>query len=561
MHTLIGRIERAALSEATLTLATPDGYDTTTWGETHAAARSLAAVLQARGVTPGTHVAILGPTTRPLITAIQATWLTGGCLVMLPLPMRLGSIDAFVDQTRSRIAAADCSLVLIDDQLAPFVERAEGDPPFAVLQELIAESAGVDPGEWSRPPEDPDALAVLQFTSGSTAEPKGVMLPHRTVCANLDACTEAGGLIPDETFVSWLPLYHDMGLVGLLTIPMTTGTNLVQAAPQDFLARPSRWMQWISDHGGTMTAGPNFAYALAARALRRAEDLDLSSLEVLLNGAEPIDAEVFRRFLAAGEPFGLRPGAAFPAFGMAELGIGGSFSQRWDGFRSDVVDAHALEHDHLAVPVGDSAADGRAADEATETRELALLGRPVPGLEMRIIDPKTGAERGDREVGELLIRGTSVTPGYYKNPEATSELLRDGWLHTGDLAYLLDGDLVICGRIKDVIIVGGRNIYPQDVERSASAVAGVRPGNVIAFGVDGRAGAQSIVIVAELGDADAEVVRSELVDTVTRDIGVPPRQVVMVAKGSVPKTSSGKLQRSLAQSRWENDELELVVTD
>ena len=553
VHTLIGRIERAARSGATLTLATPEGYDTTTWGETHAAARSLAAVLQARGVTPGTHVAILGPTTRPLITAIQATWLTGGCLVMLPLPMRLGSIEAFVDQTRSRIAAADCSLVLIDDQLAPFVERTDDDPPFAVLQELVTESAEVDPADWIRPPEDPDALAVLQFTSGSTAEPKGVMLPHRTICANLDACCEAGGLIDDETFVSWLPLYHDMGLVGLLTIPMTTGRNLVQAAPQDFLSRPSRWMQWISDHGGTMTAGPNFAYALAARALRRAEDLDLSSLEVLLNGAEPIDAEVFRRFMTAGERFGLRPGAAFPAFGMAELGIGGSFSQRWAGFRTDVVDARALEHDHLAVPV-----DTQFVDDVPDTRELALLGQPVPGLEMRVVDPKTGAPRSDREVGELLIRGTSVTPGYYKNPEATAELLRDGWLRTGDLAYLLDGDLVICGRIKDVIIVGGRNIYPQDIERSASAVAGVRPGNVIAFGVDGRAGAQSIVIVAELGDADAEAVRSELADTVTRDIGVPPRQVVMVAKGSVPKTSSGKLQRSLAQSRWENDELELV---
>ncbi|MEZ5374230.1 MAG: AMP-binding protein [Microthrixaceae bacterium] len=190
------------------------------------------------------------------------------------------------------------------------------------------------------------------------------------------------------------------------------------------------------------------------------------------------------------------------------------------------------------------------------TRELALLGRPVPGLEMRIVDPETGAERGDREVGELLIRGTSVTPGYYRNPEATAELLADGWLHTGDLAYLLDGELVVCGRIKDVIIVGGRNIYPQDIERAASGVDGVRPGNIIAFGVDGRAGAQSIVVVAELGDADPEAVREELTEVVTRDIGVPPKEVVLVAKGTVPKTSSGKLQRSLAKSRWHDGELE-----
>jgi hypothetical protein len=270
-----------------------------------------------------------------------------------------------------------------------------------------------------------------------------------------------------------------MGLVGLLTIPMTTGRNLVQAAPQDFLSRPSRWMQWISDHGGTMTAGPNFAYALAARALRRAEDLDLSSLEVLLNGAEPIDAEVFRRFMTAGERFGLRPGAAFPAFGMAELGIGGSFSQRWDGFRTDVVDARALEHDHLAVPV-----DTQFVDDVPDTRELALLGQPVPGLEMRVVDPKTGAPRSDREVGELLIRGTSVTPGYYKNPEATAELLRDGWLRTGDLAYLLDGDLVICGRIKDVIIVGGRKHLSPGHRAFGIGRRGVRR-NVIAFGWTG----------------------------------------------------------------------------
>ena len=557
MHSLISRIERAAESDATLTVASPEGYDTTTWAQTHSAARSLAAGLQTYGVTPGTHVAILGPTTRPLITAIQATWLTGGCLVMLPLPMRLGSIEAFVEQTRSRIRAADCSLVLIDEQFAAFVERAEGDPPFVVLQDLVARSSELAPADWKRPDDDPDALAVLQFTSGSTAEPKGVMLPHRTICANLDACTQAGGLIDDEVFVSWLPLYHDMGLVGLLTIPMTTGRNLVQAAPQDFLSRPARWMQWISDYGGTMTAGPNFAYALAARALRRAEELDLSSLEVLLNGAEPIDADVFRRFLAAGEPFGLRPGAAFPAFGMAEVGIGGAFSRRWDGFRTDVVDADALEHEHVARPPSE---DGAPEGEKTTTRELALLGRAVPGLEMRVVDRSSGQELGDRQVGELLIRGTSVTPGYYKNPEATAELLVDGWLHTGDLAYLLDGELVVCGRIKDVIIVGGRNIYPQDIERSAGDVAGVRPGNVIAFGADGRAGAQSIVVVAELGDAEAATVRDLLTERITSDIGVPPKEVVMVAKGTVPKTSSGKLQRSLAKSRWLNGELETAGT-
>ena len=219
VNTLISRIERAAEGEGTLTVASPEGYDTTTWAQTHDEARGMAAALAARGAGPGAHVAILGPTTRPLITAIQATWLTGSTLVMLPLPMRLGSIDAFVEATRSRIRAADCGLVLIDEQFSPFVERIEGDPPFVVLQELCDEAARLSPDRWQRPPDDADALAVLQFTSGSTAEPKGVMLTHRAICANLDGCAQAGGLIPDEVFVSWLPLYHDMGLVGCSPFP------------------------------------------------------------------------------------------------------------------------------------------------------------------------------------------------------------------------------------------------------------------------------------------------------------------------------------------------------
>jgi fatty-acyl-CoA synthase len=272
-----------------------------------------------------------------------------------------------------------------------------------------------------------------------------------------------------------------MGLVGCLAIPMTRGAELVQAAPQDFLAHPGNWMQWISDWRGTVTAGPNFSWVLATRALKRMADLDLSSLTMALSGAEPVDPVAVEAFVAAAEPFGFTASSVFPAFGMAEVAIGGSFPPRHRGLVCDTVDRVVLERDRVAKPVEIVDPD----DLALAARRLPLLGRPVPGLEMRVVDPETFEERPERHVGELLIRGTSVTPGYYKRADATAELFRDGWLCTGDLAYLVDGELVLCGRIKDVIIVGGRNVFPEDIERAVGVLDGVRAGNVIAFGMDG----------------------------------------------------------------------------
>ena len=550
MLSLISRIEAVAETGAgTVTFVAGDEHETLTWPELHTEARAVAAALQARGIGPGDHVALLGPTTRRLITAIQAIWLTGGALVTMPLPMRMGALDQFIDQTRNRIRRSDSKVVIIDSQLAAFVEPIEGDPPFIGLDDLFADDGPIS-ADYRRPDDNPDGLAVLQFTSGSTSEPKGVMLPHANICNNLDGAWKAAELTHDDVIVSWLPLYHDMGLVGLLTIPMSLGTNLVQGAPQDFLAKPLRWMRWITEFGGTGTAGPNFSYALAARALRRAEEpLDLSHLRILLNGAEPIDAATFRKFLDAGERFGLDPSAAFPAFGMAEVCIAGCFPTPGKGLRTDWVDAHALEVDQVATPA-DHDADGAT--------ELAILGAPVPGLEIAVVDPKTGDVCADRQVGELRITGNSLTAGYYNRPQETAELIRDGWLYTGDLAYTVGGELVVCGRIKDVIIVGGRNVYPQDIEKVVGEVEGVRTGNVIAFGIDGRHGAQSIVVVAETNASHHDDLRREVTRTVTESVGIPPKEVVLVDPGTVPKTSSGKLQRAACKLQFQNGELALV---
>lgn len=547
MLSLIDRIEAVAEADyGTVTFVSGDDHDTTKWSQLHSDARAAAAYLQARGVKPGDHVALLGPTTRKLITAIQAVWLTGGCLVTMPLPMRMGALDTFISQTRERIHRAHAKVVLIDSELAAFVEPIEGDPPFISLDELTTDR-GLGESDYKRPKSDPDSLAVLQFTSGSTSEPKGVMLPHSAIANNLDGAWSAAGITRDEVIVSWLPLYHDMGLVGLLTIPMTKGCSLVQGAPQDFLARPLRWLQWIDRYHGTGTAGPNFSYALAARAMRRTdEQLDLSSMRVWLNGAEPIDPDTFRKFFEEGQKFGLKPEGAFPAFGMAEVCIAGCFPNPGAGLRTDWIDRDKLENDREAVTVEPGVESGV---------ELVLLGSAVPGLQISIVDPLTGEPCPDRKVGELRITGNSLTSGYYENPEATEELIIDGWLHTGDLAYTIDGQLVVCGRIKDMIIVGGRNVYPQDIEKVAGEVHGVRTGNVIAFGIDGRLGAQSIVVVAEARGDDMDQIEKNLSRVVTDSVGIPPKHIVLVEPGSVPKTSSGKLQRSACKNQFLDNEL------
>jgi fatty-acyl-CoA synthase len=551
--TLVQRIEQAVSRPGAGDVVFTVGgvEDRVPWARLYDDARATAAELQARGVGPGAHVALLSPTTRSLVTAIEAVWLTGATVVVLPLPMRLGSIDEFVAQTRTRIRNADIDLVVADAELAPFIDDdgpagrqgAEGapDPPMVMLDAVLPGPGRASARAYERPDDDPDRLAILQFTSGSTSDPKGVMLPHHTLGANLDAIAAAARLdADDDCLVSWLPLYHDMGLVGLLTLPMSTATDLVLGAPQDFMAGPAKWVEWLSTYGGTATAGPNFSYVLATRALRRMSGLDLSRLRLALNGAEPIDPATVEAFCEAGAPHGLRPGSAFCAFGMAEVAIGGTFPEPGVGMRTDCVDRRVLETEKYAAPVA----------EGTEgSRRLARLGRPVPGLEIRIVDPAGGDQLADREVGELEIRGTSVTPGYYKRPDANADLFHDGWLRTGDLAYVIDGELVVCGRIKDVIIVGGRNVFPEDVERALGDVEGVRAGNVIAFGVvdDGKEG---LVVVAESKADDPTVVRRFVSRRVRDAIGLPAKDVVLVAPGTLPKTSSGKLQRSLCKQQY-----------
>ncbi|MBA2610091.1 MAG: fatty acyl-AMP ligase [Actinobacteria bacterium] len=548
--TLPDRMIAAAERGGVVRFVNGDDVQTVSWAALLDDAHKIAGAMSAHGVGPGAHVAILGTTSRSLTTTIQATWVAGATAMVLPLPMRLGSVDEFISQTRARIVAGDTALLVIDDDLAAFYEPSATDPPIVSMKDLFDEATRRPSGGFDVPTIDPDSLAVLQFTSGSTADPKGVMLPHRTVLANLDGATTALQLTGDDVAVSWLPLYHDMGLIGLFTLPMVNGIDLVLASPQDFMASPGRWLQWMSDFGGTATAGPNFSYALAARALRRQSGLDLASWRIALNGAEPVNPTTVRDFTEAASAFGMPAGAVFPAFGMAELAIAGTFPVPGRGLRVDAVDARMIEHDRFARPVADEHADG--------AKGFTLLGRPIPGLEIRITDPVSGSTMHEREVGELEISGTSVTPGYYKRPDETAATFRGEWLRTGDLGYLVDGELVLCGRIKDVIIVGGRNVFPEDVERAAERADGVRPGNVIAFSITNARGKERLVVVAETKADDHASMRADVSKRVQESVGLPTDDVVLVLPGSLPKTSSGKLQRSLCRTRYQSDELQPV---
>ena len=552
--TLVDRIESAqsAREAGSIRFVTGDDSEVVAWGRMFEDSVAMAARLQSRGVGPGSHVALLGPTSRALVTAIEATWLSGATLIVLPLPMRLASIEAFVAQTRARVASADVDLLIIDSDLVALIVPAPDDPPTVSLDDLAGPPRGRRRsrlGRWSRPEITPDSLAILQFTSGSTADPKGVMLPHRQICHNLDAMIGATRIDPaNDVLVSWLPLYHDMGLIGLLTEAMTGALNLVLARPQDFLAAPARWLTWMSEFGGTLSAGPNFSYALVTRVLRRLAPgaLDLSPWRLALNGAEPVDPSTVQHFIDSAVPQGFDPRAALAVFGMAEATLGVTFPEPLSGIGVDVVDRRALEHERLAVP-----------SSGERARALARLGRPVAGLEIRIVDPVTGAVMREREAGELEVRGNSMTPGYYNRPEVTAAAFHDGWLRTGDLGYLVGGELVVCGRLKDMIIVGGRNVFPEDVERAVAEVEGVRAGNVIAFGIERQPGREGLVVVAETRERDVPMLRAAVADRVRDAVGLPP-EVVFVTPGTLPKTSSGKLQRSLCRSRYLEAELQLA---
>ncbi|WP_018683299.1 fatty acyl-AMP ligase [Actinokineospora enzanensis] len=505
-----------------------------TWGEIHDRALRMAGALVAGGLDRYGAVAVLATTPVTIAPAVQAVWLAGGSVTMLHQPTARTDLAEWAHDTVRVLSMIDSRLVLLGepfDQLAPLLDEhgiayrkladLDGDP----LAEVVT--------------VDEDAPALLQLTSGSTADPKAVRITHGNLYANLTAMAERAALDAEtDIMVSWLPLFHDMGMVGFLTIPMTVGLELVKVTPVEFLGGPLLWADLISRHRGTITAAPNFAYALLGRRLSGVDEedkYDLSSLRIALNGAEPIDEKAVRAFTEQGGRFGLRAECVFPAYGMAEATLAVSFAPLFTGLTLDRIDAEKLEAENRAVP-----GEGRA---------FAVLGEPLPGIEARIVGDD-GAVLGERSVGEIQLRGEAVTPGYLtvNGPVPTQDA--DGWLATGDIGYLVDGQIVICGRRKDVIILAGRNIYPTDIERAASTVEGVRAGNAVAVRIDAGSRRERFAVVVEsrlAGDENAvKVLRKDVGARVFEAVNARPVAVVVLAPGSLPKTPSGKLRRAAA---------------
>jgi fatty-acyl-CoA synthase len=539
-------LSSAAQSPRGMTTGEPKEPVRRSWAQVHRTARRMAADLVAGGLRPGTAVALLAGEPAQIAPAAQAVWLAGGSVTMLHQPTPRTDLAEWAADTVTVLEMVDAGLVLLGP---PF------DPLASVLTERGITVRGLpslgdgfaDDAPLPDAPHDEDDTALLQLTSGSTAEPKAVRITHRNLYANLTAMVEASQLrVPRDVMVSWLPLFHDMGMVGFLTVPMTVGLELVTVTPVDFLGRPLLWAELISRYGGTVTAAPNFAYAVLARQLARADDgsLDLSSMRFALNGAEPIDPDAVTAFTDAGARFGLRRECVVAAYGMAETALGVSFAPIETGLQVDVIDAEQLESHRQAVPV--------AADGERPVRRFPLLGPPLPGLTARVVG-EDGALLGDREVGAIQLRGEAVTPGYLTVDGPVSTQDAEGWLDTGDQGYLADGAVVVCGRLKDVIIMGGRNIYPTDIERAAGEADGVRAGNAVAVRLDAGSGVgaskrESFLVAVEsrrAGDGEAEgLIRKDVTARVVSSVGVRPARVVVLPPGSLPKTPSGKLRRA-----------------
>ena len=521
-------------------------------------ARRRAHALQRLGVRRGDRVAIVLPEPDEFVLTFIGALAAGAVAVPIYPPQTLAKLEAYADTVRHVLGASGAELLVTSDALRPMIaEHLLGEGRGGGTR-IVLESELHDPdGDASRTP-DPVALgdvAFLQFTSGSTSRPKGVMVTHENLSVNARAIMFDGlRSTPEDRGVSWLPLFHDMGLIGFVIAPVYALVQVMFLPTMAFIRRPSLWLDAIHRFRGSITFAPNFAFALATRAVTDAQSAswDLSCLRALGCGAEPIQPGVLRAFLDRFAPRGLKPESVLPCYGMAEATLAITFHDVAAPLKTDVVDVASMRAGRAA------AADGTA----DSTLELVACGRPFPDHEIRIVDP-AGRVLGPREVGEIQLKGPSVTAGYWGDPVATEETFGAGWLKTGDLGYLADGDLYVCGRSKDLIILNGKNFYPQDIEHVVSRVEGIRDGQCVAFSRLDATGAEQAIVVAESAKraASSPAIAQAVVNAVRAETGLLLGEVHLIKRGTLPKTSSGKVRRAETRRRLEAGELELLTTE
>jgi len=552
-------------AEQTHLVITEEGADgelssTLTFGELHVAAQRLAEELARRSVLAGDRVALMLPTSRAFFISYAGILLAGAVPVPIYPPFRADRIEEYAARQSAILNNAEVCMLLTFRRGEAVAKLLR--PRVRSLKE-VADAEKVIEAADKAPPPAPGArspyisgsrvrkgsdLAMLQYTSGSTGDPKGVMLTHANMLANIRAIGQAVQVGAGDVAVTWLPLYHDMGLIGAWLTPLHFGLPVAVMSPLAFLTRPEKWLQAFHKHRGTITAAPNFAYELCVRKIadKDIQGIDLSSWRTALNGAEPVNPETLERFGKRFAKYGFRREAQLPVYGLAEATLGVTVPTPGRGPRIDRVERETFASQGRAVS---------APPENDTAISFVSSGKPIPGHEVRIVDGN-GVELPDRTEGFLWFRGPSATSGYYRNAKATEALLplgpaaNDGgfhWVNSGDRAYREEEEIYITGRVKDIIIKGGRNLYPHEVEELATRAEGIRKGCVVAFGLNDEAsGTEKLVVVAETRDRDATrrtAISAKVTELVSQGLGLPPDRVELIPPGSIPKTSSGKLRR------------------
>ncbi len=488
------------------------------------------------------RVALVLPTSADFFIAFLGVLCAGCVPVPIYPPVRRAGLGSYLERQARLLANAGARAVLTDGELRQVGLLLRERVPTVRAVESV-EALAATPGTAGARVA-PEALGVIQYTSGSTGDPKGVALSHRAILANIRAIGEALAVTHRDVAVNWLPFYHDMGLIGSWLTSLYYGIPVVAMSPLQFLNRPESWLWAFHRFRGTASPAPNFALDLCCRKIsdEAIEGLDLSSWRAALVGAEPVRPETLERFIARFAPYGFRREALLPVYGMAETSVALTMTPLGRGPRYDRVDRESLAAARRAEPSADPAA-----------MTLVSSGRPVPRHEVRVIEAEGGAARTlpERHEGRILFRGPSTMEGYFGRPEATAAVRRGDWIDTGDLGYLADGELYVTGRMKDLVIKGGRKYHPQDIERAAQRVQGIRQGCVVAFDVPAPEG-EAIVVLAETAqppERHAELSQA-VREAVTDEIGTPPDRVVLVPPRTVPKTSSGKLMRHESRARF-----------
>ncbi len=517
-----------------------------TYGELLDGAQAVAAGLEARGLSAGAVVALMLPTSVGYLHAFFGVLLAGGIPVPLYPPSHRAQLQEHVERHAGILANAGAEVLITFPAAQPVARRLRSK--VLGLRQVLCVADFAQQNRAGPPPNLPsaDSIALLQYTSGSTGAPKGVILTHAHLLANIRAMGRAIGASSDDVFVSWLPLYHDMGLIGAWLGSLYFGCRLLLMPPTAFLARPARWLQAIHEHRGTLSAAPNFGYELAARRVTDDElkSLDLSSLRVTFNGAEPVFPETIERFERRFAPCGFRPQAMTPVYGLAESGVGLTFPAVGRTPVVDRVDRALLARNGEARKVPAT---------ATDAASFVCCGRPLPGYRLRVVDER-GSEAAERIEGNLQFTGPSATSGYYRNAAATANLLCGEWRNTGDRGYLAGGELYVTGRAKDIIIRRGQHIYPEGIERAVGEIEGIRRGCVAALGTqEGESGTERLVILAETRETDRARRRElerRMTERVTAAVGEPADEIVLLEPHSILKTSSGKLRRAATRQAF-----------